>query len=625
MTPSIVFEAEPGSARLMECNVAAKPLVVDGGIGHKTGVAMVHLPEETNSNQQTIVTDPDQQLPHLTISEDYTVSEEPLGTIRPVRVISIGAGASGINLAYQFTKNMQNSTLNIYEKNPAVGGTWYENRYPGCKCDIPSHNYQFSWEPNPNWAEVFSPAQEIKDYLQHCVDKYDLAKYIHLSHKVICAEWNEERGIWNVKIEDTANQLIFTDWCHYLINAGGILNNWKWPSIPGLHEYQGKLVHSANWPSAWDYSNLKVAVIGNGSTGIQIVPEMQKTVKQLVHIIRSPTWVTPGAASRYPSLRGGSMPDVFTEEQKEHFRNEPESYLAFRKQVEREINSKFQMLINGSAKAAEVRQAAYDSMISLLGPEGARKYAEKIIPSFPVGCRRITPGVGYLESFTKENVRIITDASISRVDKTGLVMSDGEHIEVDAIVCATGFDVSFSPRFPVIGRDKISLSDVWSKNIPFAYLSMTIPKFPNYFVFLGPNAPISHGSILTITEQCSKYVMQLITKAQTENIKAYDVKQAACDDFLTHIHHFMPRTAWAAKCRSWFKNGTVDGPILAIHPGSRIHWFHSLERPKFEDFDYTYWTNNRFSYLGNGFSTREMDGGDDTWFLEHPEAAYLYY
>lgn len=144
-------------------------------------------------------------------------------------------------------------------------------------------------------------------------------------------------------------------------------------------------------------------------------------------------------------------------------------------------------------------------------------------------------------------------------------------------------------------------------------------------VFLGPNAPISHGSVFTITEQCSKYVLQLITKAQTEGITAYDVKQEACDDFITHIQHFMPRTAWAARCRSWFKNGTVDGPVLAIHPGSRIHWFHALERPKFEDFNYTYETSNRFQYLGDGFSTREMEGGDDTWFLEHPEATFLYY
>lgn len=440
---------------------------------------------------------------------------------------------------------------------------------------------------------MFSPSDEIREYLESCVKKHDLAKYINLSHKVIGATWNENDCIWNVEIEDTVNRLVFSDWCHFLVNAGGILNNWRWPDIPGLHDFQGKLVHSASWPESWDYDDLKIAVIGNGSTGIQIVPAMQPKVKELVHIIRSPTWVTPGAASRYPSLRGGSMPDRFSDEQREHFRNDPKSYMEFRKQVEREINSKFQMLVNGSEKAEDVRKMAYESMVQLLGPVGAKQYAEKIIPDFPVGCRRITPGVGYLESFTKENVRIITDAKIERADRTGLVMSNGEHIKLDAIVCATGFDVSFTPRFPIIGREGVSLTDVWSKNIPYAYLSMAVPKFPNYFgkaenpfpplpcptaeadtspriVFLGPNAPISHGSVFTITEQCSKYVMQLITKAQTEGIKAYDVKQSACNDFITHVQHFMPRTAWAAKCRSWFKNGKVDGPVLAIHPGESL-------------------------------------------------------
>lgn len=144
-------------------------------------------------------------------------------------------------------------------------------------------------------------------------------------------------------------------------------------------------------------------------------------------------------------------------------------------------------------------------------------------------------------------------------------------------------------------------------------------------VFLGPNAPISHGSVFTITEQCSKYILQLITKAQVELIKAIEVKQEAVDDLAIHIHNFMPRTAWAGNCRSWFKNGRSSGPIIAIHPGSRLHWFHALERPKFEDFNYTYDTGNRFQFLGNGFSTREEEGADQTWYLDQVAPTLLYY
>jgi cation diffusion facilitator CzcD-associated flavoprotein CzcO len=273
---------------------------------------------------------------------------------------------------------------------------------------------------------------------------------------------------------------VIQDRCNFLINGGGILNNWKWPSIPGLHSFKGKLVHSANWPKDFIYTDLTVAVIGNGSTGIQIVPAIQPDVKQLIHLIRSPTWVTPGAVSRFPSLKG-KMPEHFSEEQKQLWRENPGQYMEFRKAVELEINGKFKMLLNGAEAAETAKKNARESMLSQLGSQDS-DFVQKLIPDFPIGCRRITPGVGYLESFLKPNVRVIIDATIERVDEEGLIMSNGEHIKLDALICATGFDVSFNPRFPITGRGGISLQDVWGEpNIPEAYLSMCIPKFPNYF------------------------------------------------------------------------------------------------------------------------------------------------
>ncbi|OQE02194.1 hypothetical protein PENVUL_c040G06973 [Penicillium vulpinum] len=555
----------------------------------------------------------------------YAVLDQPLGTKRHVRIICIGAGASGINMAYQTKNFLQDVDLVIYEKNPQIGGTWYENRYPGCKCDIPSHNYQFTWEPNPNWSQVFSPSEEIEEYLEHCVKKHGLSRYIRCSHRVVGAVWNNEKSIWGLQIENTESKVVHEDWCGFLLNAGGILNNWKWPDIPGLHSFGGNLIHSANWPESANLKGKTVAVIGNGSTGIQIVPAIQPEVKELVHLIRSPTWVTPGAASRYPSLGGAEMPDIFSEKQKEIFRTDDTTYTAFRKQVEREINSKFRMLVNGGELAEKARKNAYESMITLLG-ERAADLGHKIIPDFAVGCRRITPGVGYLESFSKPNVRVVTGTSIKRIEPNGLVMSDGELIEVDVLICATGFDVSFAPRFPIIGRNGVSLADTWGEpKVARAYLSLAVPEFPNFFMFLGPNAPISHGSVFTITEYVSKYIMQLITKAQVEMIKTIHVKQQAVDDFSAHVDSFMPRTAWGGNCRSWFKRGHADGPVTGVHPGSRVHWFHAMERPKFEDFDYEYLNGNRFQYLGNGFSTREEPGCDSTWYLDEMAPRFLYY
>ena len=339
---------------------------------------------------------------------------------------------------------------------------------------------------------MFSPHHEIQQYLQHCVNKYELSKYIKVNHRIVGASWDDTKAIWNVRVEDTTSGVVFDDWCDFLLNAGGILNNWKWPDIPGLHSFSGQLIHSANWPEDADLDNKMVAVIGNGSTGIQIVPAIQPKVKHLVHLVRSPTWVTPGAASRYPSLRGGKMPDVFSEEQKEVFRTDEARYTDFRKQIEREINSKFRMLVNGAEHAGEARRNAHDSMVKLLGDRAA-DLGPKIIPDFAVGCRRITPGVGYLESFSKPNVRVIADATIERVEPRGLVMSTGELIELDVLVCATGFDVSFAPRFPVTGRNGADLGALWSQpNVPRAYLSVAIPEFPNYFSKFTTQLPLSN-------------------------------------------------------------------------------------------------------------------------------------
>jgi len=146
-------------------------------------------------------------------------------------------------------------------------------------------------------------------------------------------------------------------------------------------------------------------------------------------------------------------------------------------------------------------------------------------------------------------------------------------------------------------------------------MSNSVPGFPNYFMFLGPNAPIGHGSVFTITEHVAKYIVNIIRKCQTENIKSIAPTEAALNDFYEHLETFMPRTAWAGTCRSWFKEGRETGPVTAVHPGSRIHWFHMLEQFRGEDFEYAYEKPNRFAYLGNGFSTKELGDGDKTWYL----------
>lgn len=271
-------------------------------------------------------------------------------------------------------------------------------------------------------------------------------------------------------------------------------------------------------------------------------------------------------------------------------------------------------MVNNDGLADQLQKHLESHMASVL--HGNPELIRAAIPTtFPAGCRRLTPGPGYLEALSAPNVRVVTE-SIRRVVPEGIELHSGEIVPLDIIVCATGFDVSFSPRFPIIGKDGCNLQDMWTQNLPAAYMSCAVTAMPNYFVFMGPNAPIGHGSVLSIAEQVARYIVRMLTKCQVEGINAVVPKADAVREFTEHTHIFLPRTIWAGNCRSWYKNGTVDGPITALHPGSRIHWFHMMEIFRPEDYEYEYCDkSNRFQFLGNGFSVRE-NGDNPTWYLD---------
>ncbi|CRG88083.1 hypothetical protein PISL3812_05110 [Talaromyces islandicus] len=474
----------------------------------------------------------------------YTVEEKPLGTPRPIRVIAIGAG-------------------------------------------------------------VYARAPEILEYFRNVVRKYELYRYIKLSHRVVNAEWNDDKSIWQLRIEESTTGVIFEDSYDFMISASGILNNWRWPDIPGLHSFQGQLVHSAAWDTNIDWRGKKVAVLGCGSSGVQIVPTMQPEVEHLTTFIRTPTWITAGFAQSKAGPGGANF--EFSDEQKKKFQRDPEAYLQYRKDIERELNTRFKFIIKDSPEQAAAVRFSINEMKHKLGEDPPLlKY---MIPSFAVGCRRPTPSNGYLESLTKDNVRVVT-SNITEIVPDGIKLTTGEVISVDIFVCATGFDISFRPPYPVIGLNGITLAEQWKV------------KPDKYAVFLGPGAPIGHGSVLPITEHATKYILRMIHKFQTQDIKSVNVSQEAADDFNEHIQEFMKRTAWSTHCRSWFKNGTVDGPIVALHPGSRIHWFHMLNEPRYEDFIWRRQRANRFLYLGNGFSMKEVEGKDTSYYFNNPESGF---
>ncbi|KAI0175567.1 FAD/NAD(P)-binding domain-containing protein [Hypoxylon sp. FL1284] len=561
----------------------------------------------------------------------YVVREEPLGTPKHVRIVGIGAGASGINLIRTLRKNMVNYEHVVYEKNEKVGGTWFENRYPGCRCDVPSHNYQFSWRPNLEWSNFFSPAHEIEEYLNRICEEEHMMDVIKTRHKVVGAWWDEDRGLWDIKVQNLETGEEFMDQANFIVDASGILNNWKWPDIPGIESFQGDLVHTANWPKNFDYSNKVVAVIGNGSSGIQLLPAVQPDVKKLYHFVRTPTWIIPPRRATM-MIMGGPAKSVlvetefdeeenFTPQQIERFKTDPACYRRFVKAIERDLSGTFPVYLkDGPAQAMATKQVT-EYMTAKLG--GDERLCRELIPDFPLACRRITPAPGYLEALRAPNTEVVTEG-IARVVPEGVQLASGEIIRLDAIMCATGFDTSFAPRFPLVGRHG-NVQDAVRSGTPRGYMSCALPGVPNYFTFLGPNAPIGHGSVFTLSEHIARYVTRALLKCQTEGIRAAAPSDAAVDDYGRHVAAFMPRMAWSSPCRSWFKADKEEGPVTALHPGSRLHFFHMLESFRAEDWDYVYDdpARNRFAYLGNGFSAKELDPAvDATWYLE-PEAERL--
>ncbi|KAI4635406.1 uncharacterized protein J4E87_000357 [Alternaria ethzedia] len=550
------------------------------------------------------------QLPPETDQHGYRINEQPMGTKRKVKVVLMGAGASTLNFLKKAEEEMENLEIVCYEKNHDVGGTWLENRYPGCACDIPSVNYQFSWKIKL-WSHYYSYSPEIWEYLKSIERENDfIAKYIRLRHRLEHVEWDDAAGLWRFRVRDLEKDVVFEDSAEFFVNAGGVLNKWKWPEIPGLQDFKGKLMHSANYEEGYDLSNKRVAVIGAGSSGVQIVASIQQKVQHLYHWIRSPIWITAGFAQTWAGKNGANF--RYSEEQLRYLEENPKKYLEYRKQIENELNQRFKFIIKGSEEARLAREYADTEMRNKLNHDS--RLIEKMIPkNFNPGCRRPTPAPGYLEALVAPNATVFTDP-IGSITATGFTDKEGNHHEVDVIICATGFDTSWLPRFPfkAHGHD---LRDIWgSEEGVTSYLSVGIPNFPNTFSFCGPYGPLGHGSFMPLIEVWTRYIFSVITKCQVENIKSLAPKLAPCVQFRQHADLFLQRTAWTSPCRSWFKQGKTDGQAT-MWPGSRLHFLKIMETPRYEDFEIEYRQGNMWAFLGNGFEVREFDGRDITNYL----------
>ncbi|KAI1344236.1 cyclohexanone monooxygenase [Xylariaceae sp. FL0016] len=530
---------------------------------------------------------------------------------RKIRIIHVGAGATGLCAAFKMERQLEDYELVCYEKNDEIGGTWLENRYPGCACDVPAHIYTYTFEPKWDWKSYYAYSPEIHQYFMDFCEKYDLRKYIKLQHKVVSAVWHEDRGQWEVTVEHGGQT--FTDWCDVLVNASGLLNKWRWPSIPGLDTFNGKLVHSACWDQSVNYQDKRVAVLGTGSSAIQILPQVQKSASLVKSFMRGTTWISPPmprAPVEVPD-RGdeGEEPDPdvaqrwYRPQEMERFRDDPEYLLKYRKTIEYGINRGFEIFYKNSEASKGAEAYMRSEMKRRLKDDPV--LTERMTPSWPVGCRRLTPGDGYLEALTQPNVECIFQ-DITSIDEKGLRTEDGSYHEVDIVVCATGFDMAWTPHFKLLGRGGRDIKEAWSP-LPQCYLGLAAPGFPNYFVMNGPRGNLGNGTVLPCLETELEFVIAAVRKMQSDRIKILDVRAEVTDQLNEYIDAWHETSVFSADCKSWYKNNTKDGKVMCWG-GSSIHFLKTLKTPRWEHFDIGYMDDNMWAFLGNGRIRAEIQG-----------------
>ncbi|KIW10444.1 hypothetical protein PV08_11408 [Exophiala spinifera] len=448
-------------------------------------------------------------------TSEYQILPQYHSQPRRLKIIHVGAGASGLLFAYKAKRLLLNYELTCYEKNPSIGGTWFENKYPGCACDIPAHTYTYPFQPNTEWSGFYSCADEILAYFQNFHDEHELAPYIKLSTEVPSATWDEDSAEWEIELKNAEG--IFKDRCHVLINGAGVVNKWKWPAIEGRELYKGILSHSANWDTSIKWEGKRVAVIRTGSSSIQMVPQMAKGSQTLTVFARNSTYisplVSPGDYRVHPDGK-----HHYLEVEKEVFRTDPARHLQYRKDQETVLTKQFPIFIRGTPESVMAKEALTAQMLARIGP-GHDELKKRFIPDWAPGCRRLTPGEGYLETLVLDHVRVAYD-EIDRFTETGVVTAAGEELDFDIMACATGFDVSFIPHFNIVGRKGVSMREEWKGNVNI-YLGITAPNYPNYFVIDGPTANWGNGCVMPSHEVHIEYALKCCRKLQEDRRRAF--------------------------------------------------------------------------------------------------------
>jgi cation diffusion facilitator CzcD-associated flavoprotein CzcO len=456
-----------------------------------------------------------------------------------VRVAIVGSGFSGLGMAIRLRRAGIEDFV-ILERADDVGGTWRDNSYPGCRCDVPSHLYSFSFAPNPDWTSTFSAQEEIWDYLRTCARRYGVVDHVHFGHEVLGAEWDEDAQRW--RIETSQGSLT----AQALVLGTGPLSEPSIPDLPGLERFEGATFHSATWDHDHDLDGERVAVVGTGASAIQFVPQIQPHVERLHLFQRTAPWIMP-------------RPDrPLKAWERRLYRALPAAQLVMRAGIYWARESFVLGFRHPRAMRWGERLALRHLHRQVRDPELRRK----LTPGYRMGCKRVLISNDYLPSLTHPNVEVVTDA-IAEVRPRSIATADGAEREVDTIIFGTGFHVTDMPAAErVRGRDGRTLAEHWQGS-PRAHLGAMVAGYPNLFLLVGPNTGLGHNSIVFMIESQCNYVLSALELMGKRGAAELDVRPEAQAAYNARLQERMRGTVWTSGgCASWYLDVTGRNSTL---------------------------------------------------------------
>lgn len=451
----------------------------------------------------------------------------------------------------------------LFDKAANVGGVWRENTYPGAACDVPSHLYSFSFEPKPDWPRKYAEQPHILAYLEHCARKYDLLKHARFNTEIESARFNETSGVWTLRTKKGEEFQ-----ARAIVTACGQLNRPAFPALKGLENFRGEKFHSALWNHAVDLTGKHVAVVGTGASAIQFVPTVVAKAAKVTLFQRSPPWVMP-------------KPDrVFHGFEKALMRRVPGVIALYRLTTYLRCEAR---LIGFQKRTWMNRVGTFLSTRHLrrqIPDEGLRR---QLTPDYTFGCKRVLISNDYFTALARPNVSVVTD-SIAEVKADSIVTATGEEYPADLLILGTGFQATdFLAPMRIIGRGGRDLNEAWRDGAE-AYLGLTIPGFPNFFLLYGPNTNLAHNSVVYMIESQIRYILGCLGWLVRRPGTFLDVKSERLNRYAEEIQARLDRSVWSAGCANWYKN--AKGRITNNWPGFTFEYRWRTRAPRAEDYDF---------------------------------------